>query len=227
MLLFSACKKDDFTSEQWFAKAEEKRTEIDKLIASEKCENLTDWNIEKVKNFWCNHSYFPVHKRFKTQFNKLWKEYLTLKSNEVNAGTKEGIIYEPCEEYILFNTEPIQLICDNGKAKLLYIKDLSLSDSKARIAPLKTKIDNYRNNVTCTGPENWLTVMLLKDCGVEHIPYLSTTQRPEIVQDIALYNSLKKNIIDHEKPNCPPDDYKYPKDVKCVNNKPVVELAEL
>jgi len=226
MLLFSACKKDDFTSEQWSAKAEEKKAEIDKLIASEKCENLNEWNIEKVSNFWCGHVYFPVHKRFKSQFNKLWEEYLALRSNEVNTGIKEGIIYEPCEEYILFNSEPTQLSCVNGKAKLLYIKDLSLSESKIRIAPLKIKIDKYLNNLTCSGTENWGTTILLKDCGVEHIAYIRTAERPEIMKDIALYNSLKKNIIEREKPNCSTGKYTYPKGVKCVNNKPVVELSE-
>jgi hypothetical protein len=226
ILLVSACKKDDITSEQWSTKAEEKRAEIDQLIASEKCENLTDWSIDKVDNFWCGHSYFPVHKNIKTQFNKLWKEYLTLTSKSVDAGIREGIIYEPCEEYILHHSEPTQLTCDNGKVKLLYIKDLSLEDSKARIAPLKTKIDNYLSNLTCSGTENWATTILLNDCGIDHIPYIRTADVTELKKDIALYNSLKANILEREKTNCPTRKYTYPKGVKCINSKPVVELSE-
>lgn len=226
MLLVSACKKDDITSEQWSVKAEEKRAEIDKLIASEKCENLTDWNIEKVDNFWCGHSYFPMHKSIKKQFEKLWKEHLALRSKEVDAGIKEGIIYEPCYEDIWHVSEPTQLVCENGKAKLLYIKDLNLADSKAQIAPIKIKIDNYLASLNCTGTSNWTTTILLKDCGFDYIPYLTTANIIDIKKDISLYNSLKANILQREKPNCPTGKYTYPKGVKCVNNKPVVELSE-
>ncbi|WP_447770202.1 hypothetical protein [Sphingobacterium faecium] len=226
ILLVSACKKDETTSLQWSELAKEKREAIEQLIASEKCENLNDWTIEKVANYWCGHSYFPVHKRTKTQFEKLWNEYRELESKGIDAGIREGIIYEPCEEVIWHVSAPIQLICENAKAKLLYMKDLSLADSKAQIIPVKTKIDNYLNNLKCNGKDNWTTTILLRDCGFDYIPYLTTANLTEIKKDIALYNSLKKNILEAEKPNCPVGEYMYPTGVKCVNNKPVVELSK-
>lgn len=226
ILLVSACKKDETTSLQWGELAKEKREAIEQLIASEKCENLNDWTIEKAANYWCGHSYFPVHKRIKTQFEKLWNEYRELESKGIDAGIREGIIYEPCEEGIWHVSAPIQLICENGKAKVLYMKDLSLADSKAQIIPVKTRIDDYLNTLKCDGTNNWTTTLLLKDCGIDYIPYLTTANLIEIKKDIALYNSLKKNILEGEKPNCPVGEYMYPTGVKCVNNKPVVELSK-
>lgn len=226
ILLVSACKKNETTSEQWSELAKEKREAIDQLIASEKCDNLNDWTIEKVAYAWCGHTYFPIHKRIKTQFEKLWNEYRALESKGIDAGIKEGIIYEPCEEDIWHVSEPTQLICESGKAKLLYIEDQSLADSKAQIVPVKTKIDNYLASLTCTGTSNWTTTILLKDCGFDYIPYLTTANITDIKKDISLYNSLKKNILQREKPNCPTGKYTYVKGVKCINNKPVVELSE-
>lgn len=226
ILLVSACKKDDTTSEQWSTKAQEKRDKIDQLIASEKCENLNDWSIEKVAYAWCGHTYFPVHKRIKKQFEKLWDEYRALQSKAIDAGIKEGVIYEPCEEYVLLDLEPIQLVCENEKAKLLYIKDLSLADSKTQIITVRAKIDTYLANLTCTGKEQWDTFRLIKECGYEYIPYIRTNEASSIKKEITRYNSLKVNIIEREKTPCQKPENVYAKEIKCVNNKPVVVLSK-
>lgn len=226
IFLFSACKKDDTTSQQWEDLANKKREAIAQLIATEPCTDISKWNIEKVANYWCGHSYFPMHKNIKAKFDKLWNEYIDLQSKAEKAGVKEGIIYELCEENILHQTEPTQLICENGKAKLLYIADLSLEESKAQIIPVKIKIDTYLANLTCNGIDNWTTTILLKDCGYDYLPYLRTADVTEIKKDVARYNSLKINIMKHEKPDCSTGRYIYPTGITCVNNKPVVELYE-
>ncbi|UIR56079.1 hypothetical protein LZQ00_17670 [Sphingobacterium sp. SRCM116780] len=221
-----SCNKEHLTSTELGELASKKRQEIQNLIAKKTATNVDEWYVKKAPNYWCGNSYFPMHKSLEKDFDKLWKEYHNLVSQEVDAGIKEGIIYEPCEYFFWYQEEPIRLIIENNVAKLILASDLSVEESQSMLPELEKKIQTYNNNLQCTGTEKWETTGLIDGCNRTFLLYQPDKDYSEIKKIVGLYNALNMNIFNKLQTSCGNQANMQIETITCENNKPVIHYKK-
>ena len=202
-LLFSACKKDEKSADEWHQLLVEKRQQIDQLIAGASCDDISEWSIfSHVMPYACSPTYFPMHPSIKEEFEKLWTDYLYYSQENTNAMIKEGVIIEPCWDDIWFHHAPLHLTCKEQKVSLVYIHDLDVEESKQQIAEIYPRIAAYITALTCNEDEHWtFTYLYNQDCGASFIPVRRTNEHLPIRTDVELYNAHRAKIVNKEKPD--------------------------
>ncbi|PRD50769.1 hypothetical protein [Sphingobacterium gobiense] len=224
-ILFFACEKEEKTAGEWSKLAEEKRQDIERLIASTTCHDISEWSVFTHGDpYGCAPTHFPMHPSIKDEFDRLWADYLYFNREHTNAMIKEGVIIEPCWDEGWFHHAPIRLACRDNKASLVYIHDLEIEESKEQIAEIYPHIEAYLAELTCENNEGWTyTVLYNNDCSLSYIPVKRTNERSAIRTDIEFYNAHRANIVNKEKLDCSDRSYEYPDGIICEDGKPVVK----
>jgi hypothetical protein len=220
--IFSSCKKSAISSDDWEELASRKLTAIEGLIASKNATNKDEWYIKEVQNYWCGTSYFAMHKSLEQDFDKLWQQYRELVKNKFNAGVKEGIIYEPCEEFNWYDYSPIRLEIENQQAKLIFAEDLTAAQCRELLPDLQQSIEKYQDQLTCTGTEQWQITALVGGCYNTYLPYLATNDYSEIKKIVGRYNAISTRLFSLEHVPCTQGPRPSFKSVTCENGRPKV-----
>ncbi len=219
LILFLACSKDSSKSyEYWSEQVNKKTQEISTLLESVSCTNINEFEIIKRSN------YYLVHSSLKSQFENLSKELDHMLDEQDKAAAREGImnIY-PTLDYIPFNP-PVKKACVNGKATLLYSKDLSLDEINAELPKRYKELQEFYKDVTCTNPNDWTSHFLRTGCCMEGIAVHKTIRSTEMKEKIELYNILMENKLRLDKTTCQGDCPNMAKPVQCKDGKPIVEV---
>ncbi|MDF2516225.1 MAG: hypothetical protein K0R59_1521 [Sphingobacterium sp.] len=225
-LIFVSCKKESLSSDHWGELRAKKMEEIQLLINSKTATNIDDWYVKEANHYWCGMSYFPMHKSMEQDFNRLWQEYRDLSKNEIDAGIKEGVIYEPCDDNYWYNDSPIRMVLENQHPKLIYLQDISPTEYKEMLPALKDKIDAYKNKLTCTGNEQWSATRIFEGCDESLLLYQRDKDYTEIKKTVGRYNVLKIALSSFEKPDCKFTPSPAVQSITCENGKPTIHLKK-
>lgn len=222
--LFS-CEKAEKTGEEWSRLLDEKRQEIDNLIVSTVCNDVSEWSVFSDRlPYACSETHFPIHASIKDEFDRLWADYLYLSEKNIDIMIKEGVIIEPCWDDIWVHQAPLHIACDNNKPSLVYVNDLDAEKSKEQLAMIYPRIEAYLAELTCENSEDWTyTVLYNNGCSPAYIPVRRTNERSAIRTDIELYNAHRANVLQKEQVDCSNRITTYPDGVYCENGKPVVK----
>lgn len=228
-LLFQSCKKHEFTVTELGNMAEAKLKELNALSTGIPCDQKDYVTIRTLsESTGCSASYYAVKSSDLALFNRLKKEYLELLSRQSDAMIKEGVIIDPCFQFIWVSEEPIRLGCNEGNVQLITPADLSVEEAKSMAAKTYEEIMTIVNAQTCVDESAWMVTPLIKDkiMEVEYVPYLRTVDYSAFKKKVSLYNSLKYHIIKAKGPivNVPVN-VKVEK-INCVNGKPVIKLVD-
>lgn len=220
MVLFLACSKTETkpkSYEYWNNLVNEKREEIFSLVQSVPCTVIDEYEIIKKD------SYFLVHPSIKAGFDNLQGELEKLEVERNAASVREGWIGDLPRT---IPSHPVRKICDNGKPKLIYVKDLSMEEISAELPVRYNEINNFYKDEVCSDVTQWIGRYIFSDCGIEPIPVHKTIRNEEMVSKIDIYNQMMVMKILHEKQSC---DVKIrfekvfeTKSVICKDGKPVV-----
>ncbi|GAA4184076.1 hypothetical protein [Sphingobacterium ginsenosidimutans] len=219
-----SCKKENLSSGYWEELAIKKRKEIEQLITSKKATDKEEWYVKKAQNYWCGESYFAMHKSLEKDFDRLWQDYRDLVKKGFDAGIKEGIIYEPCDDYYWYEYSPLELVVENQKAKLIFAQDLSAEKCRELLPDLKKKMDDYQNQLNCTGIDKWDVTPIL-GCYNTYLPFSRANDYSEIKRIVSLYNALYLRLSSLERPVCTQGPTPKFKSLTCENGKPKVNYT--
>lgn len=217
LLCFLSCKKESIKSyAYWSDRVNEKQKEIDLLLTNISCTNSNDFEII-TKDF----GYYLVHPSNKNQFNKLIQDLEKLKLEQDEAMRRENIqVYYSS----LVITPPIKKICEEGKPKLIFTHDLSLSEIDEELPKRYEEIKNFYKDIPCTDPNDWMSRILRKYCCNEGIAVHKTIKSAEMTMLIDTYNQLFQYKMARENTNCSEICNNFAKPVQCRDGKPYVEL---
>jgi len=228
-MVFSACKKDERTAEEWGGLAEAKLKEMRKLGEGIPCDKQSNVSIQDVP-MGCNAQYFPVLSSDIDKFNRLKSEYQKYSDAQAQAWAKEGWVVDtaPCWMGSWMSEQPLRLECKNNRVKLITTEDINIEEAKSLAEITYKQVTDYLNMQTCTSAASWVYTALIKDktMGIEFIPYSVNDDSKEFKQKVSLYNRLMMRIIDAEGSRELTSDVPRVKGVDCVNGKPVLQLLE-
>jgi hypothetical protein len=226
-LLLLSCKKEPgFTVTELGNMAEAKLTEMKTLAADIPCSQLDNVSIQEISTG-CSSSYYPVKASDLARFVALKKEYFDLLGKQADAMVKQGIIIDPCFEFLWITDAPIRMECSADKVQLITPANISLEEARTLATKTYEEIMTIVNAQTCTNESAWLPTGLIKDkiMELEYVPYLRTQDHSAFKKKVALYNALKYRILKEQGPaDYVPSTVKVEK-IACVNGKPVVKLT--
>ena len=220
-LLFIACSKDSSKSyDYWSELANKKAEEISTLLQSVPCTSIEEFEIIQRPTF----NYYLVHSSQKNQFEKLRKELDYLQEELYKAGEREGkILYDIISDQIL-TEPPLGKVCDNGKAKLRFPRDLSLEEINVELPKRYKELQEFYKDVTCTNPNDWNSHAFRTGCCLEGIAVHKTIRTKEMLEKIEIYNRLIENKHRLEKTSCQGGCPNMVRPVQCRDGKPFVEV---
>lgn len=216
-LLFFACSKSEPQSyEYWNKLVNEKHQAINLLVQSVPCTNIEEFEIVKV-----NLSYYPVHPSVRAQFDQLQNELLQLEKERDKAASREEILLD------VFGhpNPPLRKICDQGKPRLIYAKDLSIDEINAELPIRYKEIQEFYQDIPCTDPGEWTSYFIRTGCCMEGIAIHKTIRTEEMITKIECYNRLMEAKMNLEEIHCEEICPNMAKPVQCIDGKPVVELS--
>jgi len=186
-----ACSKDEKSYEHWSNLANEKLNEIQALSQKVSCTNSDDFEVVSLGY----NVYALNHPSIKKEFEKLQKELenFLAKADKVAGDNRidyKSALMEPI-------TLPIRKECKNGKATLVFMKDLDLSETDKEIARRKKEIDTFYKDIVCGNANDWGLIAITKDCCPEFIPINNKIKRNEFFMLAHMYNQLvvkKQNL---------------------------------
>lgn len=225
-LLFLSCKKEELTVTELGNMAEAKLMELKALSADIPCSEQANVSMAELSTG-CSASWYPVRSSDLTRFDNLKKEYFDLLGKQADAMAKQGVITDPCYEFIWMADQPIRLECKDGKVELITSGNISIEEAKPLAVQTYEEIMTAVNAMTCASGSDWAATPLIKDkiMDVQYIPYLRTQDHAAFKKKIALYNRLKLRIIEAQGPVEPVRTELKVDRVDCVNGKPVIKYA--
>jgi len=229
ILLFSGCKKDERTAEEWGQLAEAKLKEMRKLGEDIPCAKQSNVSIQDVP-MGCATQYFPVLSSDIDNFNRLKSEYQKYSDAQAEAWAREGWVTDtaPCWMVSWMTEQPLRLECKDSKVKLITTEDISIAEAKSLAEITYKEVTDYLNMQTCTSAASWIFTALIKDktMGIQFIPYSAKGDSKIFRQKVALYNRLMMRVIDAEGSRELTSDIPRVQGVDCVNGKPTMRLIE-
>lgn len=216
-LLFTTCSKDE-SADYYFKKAEQKLIEIDALVKTYPCGNLSNWKVDAIA-----FRYYPISTIPNIQYERLKKEYeqLIAKANRLDPRPSS---------YDMLYLPPISVECIDGHPKVMTANDYTLEQAVIVLDSKIAEFEKLTTNITCNGSEQWVLHQIIKDCKIEYA--VSDQKNKNLLQNIAqLTNAiyaLQMHIVvlDPSKRDCYHKfgNWNTPFEVKCENNKPVIHI---
>lgn len=193
-ILFLACSKSELKPHAyWNNLVNEKQGEIISLVQSVSCSDIAEFEIVK------RGGYYLVHPSIRADFDKLQTELEQLEKERSIAAAREDLIGGPAPS---IPTHPVRKVCDNGKPKLIYVKDLSLDEINAELPARYNELITFYKDEVCSDATQWGGRYIFADCAVEPIAIHKTIRNEEMVSKIDIYNQMMMVKILHEKKEC-------------------------
>lgn len=214
------CKKNE-SYEYYYQKAEEKRIEIENLVKTFPCGDLSNWKVDALSTSVFSVIYYPVATIPNPHYLRLKEEYEVLinKAKKLDDRTFYlDYIYNPA----------IAIECVDGHPKVMTAQDYNLEGA---ITVLNTKIaevEALTGNRTCAGTEDWYVFRMMKDCKSVYIPINKNDKalfgKINELQQIIWTLQMRIVSLDNTKQDC----FRYENsntsfEVVCENNKPIVK----
>lgn len=221
LVLVSSCdKSEDKSYDYWSDRVSDKYKDIELLIGSVPCTNIDEFETVSITRVaW--YDYFLVHPSIKSRFLLMLKELNDLIEKQLEAQRREGIeiYYDANYQY------PLRKICKEGKATLVFPHHLTIEEINKELPIRYDELKNFYKDVQCTNANEWSLQALLLNCCYEVIVVHNTIKTAEVLEKIKVYNSLVEVKKMKEQISCLGVQCKNnTQSVKCVNNKPVVEI---
>ncbi|WP_144062764.1 hypothetical protein [Sphingobacterium paucimobilis] len=217
VILFIACSKSEPKSyEYWNNLVSEKYEEINALVQSVPCTDIEAFEIIK------RNGYYPVHFSVRKQFDRLQVELEQLQQERNIASSREGMLSDIGPR---IPNHPLRKVCDSGKAKLIYVKDLSMEEIDSELPVRYKEIKAFYKDVRCTDASQWTGHYIFSDCKMEAIAVHKTDRHEEMLERIDIYNLMKMRKAASENLNCNKTSSNSVfsiKPVECRDEKPVV-----
>lgn len=192
-LFFGCSKSEPKTFEYWNNLVNEKLEEINRLVQSVPCTDAGDFEIVRKGG------YYLVHPSVRIEFDRLQVQLEGLEKERNIAQTREGWIGSPPP---MIPSHPVRKVCENGKPKLLYVKDLSIEEINTEIPMRYKEIVNFYKDASCTDPNQWFGRYIFSDCKLEAVAIHKTIRNEEIISKVDIYNQMMVRKFQLEKPNC-------------------------
>lgn len=225
-LSFLSCKKEELTVTELGKMAEARLTEIKALSSHIPCSQQGSVTIEEISTG-CSTAYYPVKPSDLARFASLKKDYFDLLAKQADAMVKQGIIIDPCYEFIWMADQPIRLECKADTVHLITSGNINIEEAKVLAPQTYEEIMSAVNAQTCTNGSNWMPTALIKDriMDLQFIPYLRTQDYSAFKKKVALYNRLKFRILEAQGPVDYVRSEVKVEGINCVNGKPVISLS--
>lgn len=224
-VFFVGCKKDE-SFEYYRQKAEEKRTEIENLIKTFSCGDLSDWKVDALLgSSMATIYYYPVAPTPNAQYLRLKEEYqaLVVKSRRPDENLALiDIFYPPA----------IAIECIDGHPKVMTAGDYNIEKATTVLNKKMAEVEELTAKNTCSGTEEWYIIPLIKDCKNMYLPVNKNDQvlvgKINGLQQIIWALQMRIVALDNTKKDC----FKYDNgdkqlEVVCENNKPVIKEKAL
>lgn len=213
-ILFSACKKDEEKSmEYWDKLVQDKVVELNKLADGVTCTRIEEFEVISGR-----YQNFVNHPSIDQKLKKLLAELDILERKQEEARFKKGIIidYMPPTPYI-------RLQCVDNKVKIVYPKDLPLEEVKTEHAIKLAALKDFYKDTSCNDSNNWDVVFVNNKCERIPIAFHKSLRGLEFQNLYSLFYLLDYEWRQRENISC---DTKVepPRVVKCVDGKAVVEF---
>lgn len=226
IVLCAACKKDNQSYEELYKKADEKIVEIEELIKTSSCSNLSSLRIDSViggynGGYNAVYRYFPVGNETKNAYNKLKSEYMSL----LEAARK---LDERPILTMLVESEPhFGIGCMDGSPKVLLASDFNLEQTREKLNTNISALETFYANPICADPSNWYALPIVKDCKLKYVLFQNDSNNESRRDFNAIYRqhqALSRRLVklDPSYVKCE-NLLASPKGVRCENNKPVIE----
>lgn len=222
VVLFLACSKTEPEPKSytyWNDLVNEKYEDIYTLTQSIPCTDIEEFEIIKRKG------YYLVHPSVKAEFEKLQVELEQLESERNAARAREDWVGDLPPT---IPSHPVRKICDNGKSKLIYVKDLSIEEINAELPVKYNEIQTFYEDVTCTDASQWVGRFILTDCDVEPVAIHKTIRNDQMIAKVDIYNQMMVVKMQNEPPKCgEPERFNKifeSETVKCEEGEPVVTV---
>lgn len=230
IVLFSGCKKDERTADEWGQLAEAKLKEIEALGENLSCQQQANVSIQEIATG-CSSKLYPVLNSDVQTFNVLKEEYTDLLGKQAEAFHKNNpnVIIDPCWDVLWSYEQPIRLECKDNKVQLITTSNVSITEAAPIAENAYKGLMNYLNNQTCTDNAGWDYTAILneKSQTLVYIPFSRKGDIRQLQRMASLYNSLILRIInDAETPATPGIALHRVKNIECLNGKPTIIMEE-
>ncbi|MBL1408721.1 hypothetical protein [Sphingobacterium faecale] len=221
LLLIAGCKKEE-SFEYYRKKAEEKRMEIENLIKTYACGDISDWKVDGVlgSSITTIH-YYPVAPTPHAEYLRLKKEYVALVEKSRIPNDNLALI-----DY--YYAPAIAIECIDGSPKVMTAEDYNMEKATAMLNKKLAEVEELTVQNTCNGTEEWYVVSFIKDCESIYIPVNKNDKamsgKINELQQIIRALQMRIVALDNTQKDC----YSYSNnnrssEVVCENNKPVIK----
>ncbi|GEM_PF-750245 len=226
IVLCVACKKDNQSYEELYKKADAKLVEIEKLVKTSSCNDLSSLQIDSVIGGYNGgynsvYKYFPVGNEIKNAYNKLKSEYISLL--EAARKIDERPIFD-----MLVESEPhFGIGCIDGFPKVLLASDFNFEQTREKLNTNIRALETFYANPICHNPSNWFALPIAKDCKLKYVLFQNDANSESRKDFNAIYRQHK--ALSRRLAKLDPNYVKCEnllashKNVRCENNKPVIE----
>lgn len=222
VFIIVGCNKNE-SYEYYYQKADEKRNEIEKLVKTFPCGDLSSWRVDTLPGQGINFIYFPIHKTANSEYIRLKNEYETLleKAKKLDDRT----IY-----YDFLPNPPITLECVDGHPKVMTAYDYNLEKAISVLNAKVMELESMISSNTCNATDQWHLIQLIKDCKTNYAVVnkndATLLKKVRIIQEIIMILEMRITSLDQSKKDCFKYDYNIKSfEVSCENNKPVVKIT--
>lgn len=222
LLLLIGCNKDK-SYDYYYQEADKKLKEIESLIKTFPCEDISLWEIDVVDSGPFSTVYFPIAPVPNSQYLVLKKEYEDLIQKAKNLD-KRKLHYDD------YWAPPVNIECIDGSPKVLTANDYNLEEATKQLNNKIAEMKNLADQVKCENNNDWQLYTLIKDCEINYI--VINKNDKNIAGEVSRLNeiviSLQSRIafLDETKRNCFTTNQIKSFEVTCEGNKPIVEVIE-
>lgn len=226
IVLCVACKKDNQSYEELYKKADEKLVEIEKLVKTSSCNDLSSLQIDSViggynGGYNSGYKYFPVGNEIKNAYSKLKSEYMSLleAARKMDERPILNMFVEPESHF--------GIGCIDGSPKVLLASDFNLEQTREKLNTSIRALETFYANPICDNPSNWYALPITKDCKLKYVLFQNDSNSKSVKDFNAIYRQHK--ALSRRLAKLDPSYVKCenllasPKGVRCENNRPVIE----
>ncbi|QIH35704.1 hypothetical protein [Sphingobacterium sp. DR205] len=225
LILFCAsCGKDkESLDAELYEKAEKKLAEMESLIETADCGNLSDWQIDTVsRGPRIGYVYLPVGNAIKKKYYDLKSEYSSLLEQAMKLDQRP-VLAMP------IRFEPhFGIGCVSGHPKVLLSSDFNLERTKSLLRENIVSLETFYSNPRCSEVKRWIGLPIIKDCKLKYVLFLD--------DDSADSKAFRKLYEQHEsllkrRLQLDSNDFKCgdlivgQKETDCENNTPIIRDA--
>lgn len=225
LILFCAsCGKDKETLyAELYEKADEKLAEMESLIETVDCGNLSDWQIDTVsRGLRIGYVYLPVGNAVKKKYYNLKSEYSSLLEEAMKLDQRPVLA-------LPIRFEPhFGIGCVSGHPKVLLSSDFNLERTKSLLRENIASLETFYSNPRCSEVNRWIGLPIIKDCKLKYVLFLDdhSADTKAFNQLYKQHESLLKRLLQLDSSDSKCGDLILgQKESDCENNTPIIRDA--